>query len=254
MVTAQRNTLGDENQEMIQFAKERLNAYRFLATVYSQIPNTNWISQLLAEEVINSWSGLAELNTMNKKVFQGLELIQVFTQEAREKNLEEVQTLLAKEYTQLFRGLRLGDISPPYESVYRGTNDGLFSKEVLSEVRSFYRLLGISPCVTDQPDYIGIEFDLMRYLLEKEIEAWENNQLEKVVESIDQQKQFMQSHISAWVPIFCEGMLSQAGSKFYQGIALITIGFIEDDFNQFDRICNQQVELDKEANELCHLK
>lgn len=227
------------HSEMNQFqhaAEERLGVYQFLSTVFCQALSLEIVERLLSKDQEETIAQQLLPKTDLHKVNEGICLIKAFIQNARNKKPEEVQTLLAVEYTKLVRGLRPGyGPHPPYESVYRSSS-GNPSPVVLREVHSLYARLGVSTQTHEQPDFIGLELDLMRYLLEKEIAAWKNGCVKKAVEILKHQWDLLNDHMNLWFPAYCQDMYDHAKLDFYKGIALITMDYPAQDLIQLKEI------------------
>jgi len=232
LITKQKDFSASQTQISCELAQARLVVYQLLSSGYCQSPDIDTVRKLLSNQMINLMMHLSTKKQTNNQVSEGLKLINEFVQQSLKLELNEVQTLLAVEYTKLLRGLKPGyGPQPPYESIYRSINKQP-SQKILREIRSFYTQLGVSLTLKDQPDFIGLEFDLMRYLIEKEVEAWEKNQVDEAVRSLQTQWEFLNKHLACWVPEFCKIMYDHTCEKYYKGLALITIGYIADDLLQ----------------------
>ncbi len=74
--------------------------------------------------------------------------------------------------------------------------------------------------------HIGDRLDFMRYLTQKEAEAWGENRSDEARELLQRQQTFLQEHLASWLPGFCEVMYKEARIDFYRGIAQATRGLI----------------------------
>ena len=110
----------------------------------------------------------------------------------------------------------------PHESLFNYSleeNPQLWGK-VTEEVQAFYRLVGLA--IDDEvdliPDHIAIELLFMSYLV--------GNGL------IEQQKTFMNDHLSRWVPNYCDEVERHARTSFYKEIAVVLKEFVMSDHNK----------------------
>lgn len=118
---------------------------------------------------------------------------------------------------------------PPYESLY---NYPLWDKPRLwgkatEEVQRFYQLSGI---VIDEetdliPDHISAELLFMSYLIDNGY--------------IEHQKRFLQNHLFAWIPLYCDEVKRQAQTSFYKQIASLLREFIVIECEEFGIIRGQ---------------
>jgi TorA maturation chaperone TorD len=169
---------------------------------------------------------------------EGLKLINSFVTDFRDQPREEVLTRISIDRTRLLRGVN-PQLSPPspYESVYR---DGRLWGKSTVEVSQICKKLGakLPETWTEPPDYIGIEFDLMRLICLSESKAWQADDATKALEYLEEGGGFLRKHILQWVPSFCEKMYHRAELNFYKGTAWVTKGFIEYD----SRLIEHQVD------------
>lgn len=112
---------------------------------------------------------------------------------------------------------------PPYESLY---NYPLSDKpqlwgDVTKEVQALYEATGIA---LDEeldliPDHLSLELLFMSYLIESRL--------------IEQQKIFLENHLLAWVPDYCDEVKRVARTSFYGRVAELLTEFILDECEEF---------------------
>ncbi len=145
--------------------------------------------------------------------------------------IEDTCLALAVEHTRLLRGVaRDYGPPPPYESLYRSAE---VSSEVsfLVQVAEFYRHAQVNlPAErADRIDYLGLELDLMRLLCEEESRAFSQGDTAEAERFAVLQQRFLREHLLAWAPHFCELWLTQTTAGFYQGVAQLLLGFLEEE-------------------------
>jgi TorA maturation chaperone TorD len=166
-----------------------------------------------------------------KDMREGLRLIEGFIRDSQAKPVDELRTELGVERTRLLRGVKPGyGPPPPYESVYVGSDRQPLMQASVA-VRQIYAEAGVElpEEVRDQPDFIGFELDFMRHLAEKEATAWTDADREQALRFLEQERAFLEEHITRWIPRFCEVMAQEARLDFYRGIARMTKGFVLDE-------------------------
>lgn len=116
----------------------------------------------------------------------------------------------------------------PYESTYT-SNERLLMQNAQTKVVAAYRSAGFksSDSVTIPEDHIGIEFEFMARLCQKELDALQAEDSQTVAEIREAQKQFLQDHLMNWVPQMCDDLNKRAKSSLYKGLAETTKQFLE---------------------------
>jgi putative dimethyl sulfoxide reductase chaperone len=208
-------------------ARIRRDLYGLLSSAYIQIPEKK-IFELKWEPAVELLRYPQEgSEEAFKQIQNGLNLIKPY---GSTKNLidEKILRNLSRDWTHLFRGVVKDGILPPYESLYRA---GRLQKRPVQEINRLFSKMGVRvPEEWHQPpDYIGVELDFMHLLCEKELKAWEKQEVGSILEVVEIERSFLENHLGLWTPIFCEKMVEQACEDFYRGIARLTNGVVEYD-------------------------
>ena len=127
----------------------------------------------------------------------------------------------AAEYTAIFVGPGIPRLTP-CESFYRsGRAYGVH----LGYVRNFMERVGLEPAegATEPEDHISSEFQILRYLIEKQGAA-ENEEGE--AEWLALQGEFVRRHMSEWAPRFFQDAVNDDESKFFEAFSKIGMGYI----------------------------
>ncbi len=198
-------------------AEHRTNSYGFLSIVYLQEPTREFIKSLRESNF---------LDDLNKS---DLHFDEQITVDMSDKFLKD----LVLEYTRLFIGP--GKHISPYESVYRGNEDALWS-ETTVEVKKFIELSGLqySSNWSGLPDHIGVELEFMQRLACHEKEAWTRDDKETAIRYLEFEKRFIDEHLSQWVPLFCDKVKEETRVAFYGEMAELTRQFIDFDSKLID--------------------
>ncbi len=202
-------------------ARHRSDIYGLLATVYGQEITSELLGQIKAPQFLEALSVLE------------VEGIDSLMQKPEAELLED----LAVEYTRLFLGP--GKHISPHESVHHQREDGQWGKlwgASTVEVKKFIEATGLS--YTDDykglPDHISVEFEFMQQLILREEQAWKEDpgpaQTCRQVE-----KKFIEEHLICWVPSFCEKVIEETESPFYQAMAALTRSFIDLEMEEMNR-------------------
>ena len=218
-------------EEWAELAASRSGVYGFLAAVYNRLPDEPFAESLSGPELAGLFACMAEREDLPDEMQVGVSLVEAFIAASQGRPVKELQTELAVERTRLFRGVQPGyGPPPPYESVYAGS-EGAPHMQTSAAVRQIYAEAGVGlpEEVKDQPDFIGLELDFMRHLTAKEAQAWADDDSQVAVEVLKQEQDFLNKHIIRWIPRFCDVMAKEARLGFYQGIAALTKGFVQDE-------------------------
>lgn len=195
-------------------ADYRSRLYGLLARVYSSEPDKLLIEMVKAQPFKDAFSEL------------GVELESDFTDRPEELLLEE----LAVEFSRLFLGP--GPHISPHESVHHEIQEGkrgLLWGDSTVEVKRFIESTGlaIESDFNLIPDHISVELEFMQLLTKEEAKAREEGDADGANRYLDMEREFLDRHVLAWVPSFCDKVMSTAQSGFYRGMARLTKGFLE---------------------------
>ncbi|MCK5512412.1 MAG: molecular chaperone TorD family protein [Thermodesulfovibrionia bacterium] len=203
-----------ELRDMAKMAIERSNTYGLLSTIYRAEPTIYFLNQIKDPHFLGVLSDL------------GIQFDKKFLKRPAKKLVED----LAVEYTRLFLGP--GKHISPHESVHHERDNGdwgmLWGKSTV-EVKKFIESTGLEykTDFTGMPDHISVELEFMHRVIKEEAEAREKNNIDKVNYCIQIENKFMDEHLSKWIPVFCDKVISHTGLCFYKEMAKVTKHFIE---------------------------
>ncbi len=173
-------------------------------------------------------SELVESNALDgQESVAGTEVFGKFIGKLKGADLKEPTAKLAAEFANLF--LNAGNRPVfPYESVYTSP-EGLLMQEARDEVLREYNRQGLagSNKSNEPEDHLAIELEFMFLLGQKTIEALQIDDKEQGIACLQKQKEFLEQHLLAWCPRFCNDLALASESDFYRGIALLTGGFLD---------------------------
>jgi len=214
-------------------AEARSQIYNLFGALYLELPGLPLLESVFGDEFERQLS-MAATKLDLTKMKRGLKLVTRFVNDFKDQPRDEVLTLVSVDRTRLLRGVN-AQLSPlpPYESVYR--EGRLWGESTVDVAHTFPKLGAKLPEQwTEPPDYIGIEFDLMRLICQSEHDAWHSGDAAKALEYLEAGRDFLKKHILLWVPGFCDQMYQRAEITFYQGIARMTDGFVKYDGHLVD--------------------
>lgn len=151
-------------------------------------------------------------------------------------NIDEAELAkdLAVEYAALFLGPG-GHVSP-HESVHV-ENGGQLLGEATVAVRNYIEGCGFKydSDYHGFPDHISTELEFMAEVTRQEAVAWQQQDLQKTLNCLDYERDFLMRHIGRWVPAFCKKILERAELPFYRRIVELTLSFLDSEVGEIDR-------------------
>lgn len=192
-------------------AMECSSLYGFLAAVYRTEPT----AELLR------W--IRDPDSLDLLADTGVDLGTFFADHAEDELIE----LLAVEYTRLFIGP--GNHVPPYAAVHLGGEGALLWGRPTVWVKKYIEAAGFEyrPDYHDLPDHISAELEFMREITAREAAALEKRDPAEAGQLRAVGSEFVASHLSLWIPKFCDLVIDRAELPFYRGMAALTKDFIE---------------------------
>ncbi len=206
--------------ELATVLRNRCAGYQFLARVYREEASVD-----LLQELARQLDGAPS----EEPAGEGNRTLREFAASLKTADLEQVRLDLAAEFANLFLSMGAHPI-PPFESVY-ASGKRLLMQEARDQVLKLYRQAGLdrSPNWHEAEDHIAIEFEFMAFLCSQTLEQIGMGKMECVVDSLEQQKEFLDQHLIAWVPKFTRDLEQAAGSAFYRGVSQITREYLTAD-------------------------
>lgn len=203
-----------EKRNLKEQAAHRGNIYGLLAAVYRKELSSDLLQQMKNSRFLGVLTKL------------GIELNNGFFKKPENKLLED----LAVEYARLFLGP--GKHISPHESVHHRKKDaqtGQLWGESTAEVKKIIESSGLEYKTeyTGLPDHISVELEFMQHVIQREEQAWQDDDKETALLCRENEKKFVDEHLSSWIPDFCEKVIQAADLPFYREMAKLTRTFIE---------------------------
>jgi len=199
--------------EALDLYRGRALAYRFLATLYLDWPDLDWLANLSREGLLPEFP----LPVAEGPMAEGLTLLAAACDRLAVAYTWDDARTLRGDYDQLFVGP--GHLqAPPWESVYRTDEHLVFDWPTL-EVREAYRSMGLAVRrQTDPDDHIGLELLFVATLCERAA-AGDPGAGEAA-------GQFVNQHLLKWAPAFTADVVKHAQTDLYRGLGLLTAGLL----------------------------
>jgi TorA maturation chaperone TorD len=203
-------------------AQARSNLYKFFSTLLLKEPSAEVINNIQNEDFLKNLPEVFGEDSI--KYFE--EFINDFENDYKD---------LEAEYNSLFVVPLRTKYVKPYESVYK---TGLTNQKPMCDVIEMYERVGIeiSTEYTDFPDHAGLELEFMGVLCDRELKAWEGNKINEANKFLSIQKEFIDQHISTWIPNLCDEINDKTISNLFKGVATLLKKYISLDSEQINEI------------------
>ena len=191
-------------------ARERSGLYGFLAEVFRAEPSPDLLRRIQDERFA------AVLDAA------GAHLGEELTRQPEDVLLED----LAVEYTRLFLGP--GRHVRPYAATYLGGPGASLCGPATVWARDFMERAGfaLTPKHRDLPDHVSVELEFMARMAAREAEAIEADDDAEAEQCRWIQKEFLDNHLSRWLPAFCGHAAEHAELSFYRELARLANHFL----------------------------
>lgn len=145
----------------------------------------------------------------------------------RGSDLEQARVDAAADYAAMFLGMSDNPVAP-YESVYTSELH-LLMQEARDEVVSVYRAHGFARAkdFSLPEDHAGVELEFMARLCRMEAEALDACDALACAQARSAQQEFARDHLLNWMPRMCADVEHRARTGLYQGLARMTIQFLD---------------------------
>lgn len=166
--------------------------------------------------------------TGNAKADEGYHLLFDYLKGAWEDSITE----LAIDYVRTFIGHGVNGYSAayPFESVYTSERR-LLMQEARAEVLATLREHNLKrDRWTEGEDHIAIELEFMQRLSLETADLLVSGDEDGAIANITTMRTFAEDHLLNWLPFFVSDMRKYSKTMFYQGLAQLTMGYVEDDF------------------------
>ncbi len=172
--------------------------------------------------------------TGNVKVDEGYHLLYDYLRTSWDDSITE----LAIDFVRTFIGHGVNGFSAayPFESVYTSERR-LMMQEARAEVLQTLRENNLKRGRwTEGEDHIALELEFMQRMAMRTAEALRAGDEDKAIEQLRTQQTFAQDHLLNWLPMMTEDMRRFARTMFYQGLAQLVMGYVEEDADLLEEL------------------
>ena len=167
-------------------------------------------------------------STGNKDVDEGYRLFAKYLSNTWDNSVTD----LAVDYVRVFIGHGVDAFSAayPFESVYT-SEKRLLMQEARDEVLAIYRSAGLDKQDSwkEGEDHIALELEFEQILIGRTVEALKKGDEDEAAALLATQKNFLDDHLAAWIPMMTADMKRFASTDLYRGLAHLTDGFLATD-------------------------
>ena len=166
-----------------------------------------------------------ELAQASRELLEFTSQVRVMTEDERGILLKG----LAVEYASLFLG-----VGPKHvylaESVYLSEEHMLYQAPY-HEILRVYKSLGFAKDedFREPDDHVAVEFQFMAMLCHWTAQNMEKHEIENALTYLNLQREFLEDHLTKWVPQLCNKLDDATTRGFYKALAHLTLGFIKMD-------------------------
>lgn len=208
-------------KELIDLMEARSSFYRLLSSLYFKELSEDALVTLKETD-------LCSVELCNEDADEGIALMATYLTRARRDARQE----LACDYARcmLAAGAYEDRRPTPYESVFT-SEEGLLMQEARDDVYRFFREagIGVEESLQTPEDHLSFEFEFMALMADRAIESINQDDQEKVAKAIQVQQEFHATHLANWMDVYTACLEDCANTKFYQGLAKLTRGFVAED-------------------------
>lgn len=201
----------------------RIYVYRLLHVVFGSEPTARELELLGSDETRQACEAL---ETAGYRV-EGLCL--PAGAQADEGSREALAERLRSQFTRLFSvpGERY---VKPWESVYVGKTDVLFTSTTL-DVRRCYEALGFRAQEKGHfpEDHLSMMLDFMAAVSAQAYEAAAAGDAAEAVRLLEAQASFAEHHLANWLPLLCDALDAKDDTGFFAAYAAAAERFVADD-------------------------
>jgi TorA maturation chaperone TorD len=167
-------------------------------------------------------------STGDEDVDEGYRLIATYLSNADERSVEE----LAVDFTRVFIGDGVDSYAAafPFESVYTSERR-LKMQDARDEVLAIYHAYGLDKSDTwdENEDHVAAELEFMQVMCERTARLLGTGDEAGAESLLRAQRNFLDDHLVAWVPMLANDMGRFAHTDMYRGLALLANGYLRQD-------------------------
>lgn len=208
-----------ETTEIVELMDMRARAYGMLARLYRVEVDDEALRELQSMRFPTA--------TGNAAVDEGYRLLYRYLSSAWDDSITE----LAIDFVRTFIGHGVNGYSAayPFESVYTSERR-LMMQEARDDVLRTLRANNLKRGRwSEGEDHVALELEFMQRMALRAAAALREGDEEKALQAVATQLEFAQNHLMNWLPMLTRDMKVFSRTAFYQGLAQLTMGYVEED-------------------------
>lgn len=222
----------DPAAELAEMLRQRAATYLLLSRLFHKEVD----DQLLAD----MHDSLYPCDTGDEDIDRGYLYISTFLSNLWSESMRELKV----DYARCFLGQGVDGYSAayPYESVYTSPKR-LMMEEARNEVMRTYHQWSVDkdPNWREGEDHISLELLFESIMGNRAAAALEAGNGEDARKILTASAEFLEEHLVAWAPMLFADMHRFAKTKFYQGLAYLTQGFIITDLQFLKDLLSEEL-------------
>ena len=219
-----------QNEDLIDLLEGRVRQYGLLARLFREEVSMSEIEQLQGMRF--------PVSTGNEHVDEGYRSLYEYLRGA----WDDSELELAIDYVRTFigHGVNAYSAAYPFESVYTSERR-LMMQEARAEVLQTLRENNLKRGMWNEgEDHIALELEFMQILSKRAIEALVAHNEDEATEQLQTSYAFLQNHLLNWFPMMACDMKKFSRTLFYQGLASLTLGYLEVDKETLEELLREE--------------
>ena len=206
-------------EDITALISQRAETYGLLARLYRKEVDEETLEELRGMRFPTA-TGSADVDAGFRQMYDYLR--SSWADSVRELAIDFVRTFIG-------HGVNGYSAAYPYESVYTSERR-LMMQDARKEVLETFRANHLKrDRWSEGEDHISIELEFMQRLSLRAVEALEKGDEDDAAHQLQEQLTFMRDHLLNWLPMLVADMHKFSATDFYQGLATLTLGYIEFD-------------------------
>ena len=222
--------MSEQYSELVELLRGRCRQYSLLARLFREEVDMVEIEEMQGMRFPTS--------TGNELVDRGYKELYTYLRGAWDDSVLE----LAIDYVRTFIGHGVNGYSAayPFESVYTSERR-LMMQEARAEVLQTLRANGLKRGMWNEgEDHIALELEFMQILSQRAADALEAGDEDGCIDQLKRSSAFLDEHLLNWFPMMAADMEKFSRTLFYQGLAHLTLGYLEVDKENLEELLSSE--------------
>lgn len=224
-------------QDVLNIFYARQFAYDIFRRFFVEEPSKEYLKQFVQKNMID----LFPFKEDSAEIQEGVNDIKNFLATHDVVNIERHYQDLHWDYTRMFIG-PFSLSTPPWESSYV-RKDGLLFQSTTLEVRRLYEKYGVfvNDFNIEADDHFGLELDFIYHLNERCLLICKPDKeadSKEITRLLEEQSRFLKEHLLQFIPQLCNGIINEANTSFFVGLAKILQSYLKIDSEVLQELLN----------------